>query len=76
MIKYDLEKFRVVANADSDTAYLLSWSDAPYVLEVLLDDGWHAFWGLDENMSVADALDCVDDVVLDDLVEHNDGLAE
>jgi hypothetical protein len=66
MIKQEL--LRVVPNSESETACFLSWSDAPYVLEVLVADGWHAIWGLGENMSVSDALDSIDDAVLDDLI--------
>ncbi len=71
MYKLNQNRFRVVAGAESDTAWLLSWDDAPYVLEVLLADGWEAIWGLEENMSVDEAIEMVDDTVLEYLLEHN-----
>lgn len=67
-----LDNFRVVKNEDSDTAYLISYSDAPYILEYFFDSkGWIAVWGLDENMIVKKALEEIDCDVLYDLIYNS-----
>lgn len=59
---------RVVRRELSPTAGQLSYDDAPFVLEVLMKDGWQAIWGLDELCSVEEALQQVPREVLADLL--------
>jgi hypothetical protein len=67
-IAAETSTFRVVRRSLSDTAAQLAYSDAPFVLEKLTEDGWQAIWGLDEMCSTIEALQQVPREILADLL--------
>lgn len=63
----NLNNFRVVRGEESATSHLISYSDAPFVVEYFDGEQWNAIWGLEEELSVSEAVEELPDEVIQDL---------